>query len=427
MSLLVENSTKISSNIEKLISKLYEVDLKIDEATNKSADIAPYKDMITNVIKRAKEKLDFNDFCYVLYATTPKGEIPYQGIKYIGRESDKATPSQMKVFIVPDVSAFPEGSDITTNGAGAGVGKVLHSETGKLLVQVTSGYFLNADSIDNANPYAAEKTTITEVYSANTTFSAFLENYVDVNSTADGEINSDLKEIVSIIKTLEIDCTTKELPSGYTIETLSDAISVYGINFKESLIDTLSNILIELEQSRIFNFMKNNAYQRPDIDLTTSYGVNSSISNVFKDLYARINQSAGAIRRNSKMSGEVSVVASSNIYRALLTANPNVAASKNSMLPSGIRIVEDPYTTSDYLCVALNPFIDRTNSAVIYTPYTYEVQNVVDPENFHENIDVMVRSDIVNNPLAQKENDQEKNEMMEVTYITGYETLKNTF
>jgi hypothetical protein len=426
MSVLLENSLGITSNLEKLLTKLYEVN-SLGEATNIASDIAPYKDIITKVIKRANEKVNFNDFCVVLESNSPSGTIPYQGIKYIGRESDGATPLEMKVFIVQDSSAFTEGEFISTNGAGAGVGKVLHVEEGKLLVQVTSGYFESSYSIDNAETYAVADTTITMIYSANTSYSAFLENYVDVNSTADGEKNSDLKEIVSLIKTLEIACTTKELSSGYTLETLSDSISVYGVDFKKDLIESLSNVLIKLEQARIFKFMRDNAYQRSDIVLTDSYGVNGDIASIFNDLYTRVNQSAGAIRKNSSMSGEVVVTASTNIYRAILSGSPLSEVERKIILPSEITMIEDPYASVEYLCVALNPKKDRNNAAVIYTPYSYEIQSVKDPQDFSEKVHVMSRSDIVANPLATKENDQAKSEMMEVTFVSGYENLNNVF
>lgn len=427
MSLLLENSLAIHSNLEKLLSKLYEVDESLDEATNKSADIASYKDIITGMITRAEGTINFNDFCYKIDATTPNGKIPYQGIKYIGRESDGATPAQMKVLIVPDSSAFTEGGAISTNGAGAGIGIVLHVETGKILVQVTSGTFAASDPIDNVSVYATQQTTITHVYTANTSFSAFLETYIPANTTAIGEANSDLKEIVSLIKTLEIACTTKEISSGYTVETLSDAISVYGIDFKDRLIEVLSNVLLKLDQSRVFNFMKANAYQRPDIVLTNSYAATGNLLDIFSDVYLRINQSAGEIRKNSKMNGEMVVVASSTIYRAVLSASPLSEVERKIILPSDITMVEDPYSTSEYLCVALNPKIDRNNSAVLYTPYSYEIQSVTDPIDFHEKVHVMSRSDIVTNPLATKENDQGKSEMMEVTYVTGYGSLNNVF
>lgn len=426
MSLIIENSTKIESNIEKLINKLYESCKEINEK-NVSADISPYKDLVTNVIKRANEKVNFNDFCYMVESPVPNGKIPYHGIKYIGKASDETTFTQMKVLIVPDSSAFTEGGDISTNDAVAGIGKVIHVEEGKILVQVTSGSFKQGISIDNVSTYVSEKTTISEVYSANGNYSAFLTDYVDVNTTADGEVNSDLKEIVSIIDTIEILCTTKEISSGYTIETLSDAINVFGYQFKDELIDILANMLMKLEQARIFKFMRDNAYQRPNIVLTNSYAVNGNLLDIFNDLYVRINQSAGRVKRNSNINGELVVVASSDIYRAVLSASPLAEVERKIILPSDITMVEDPYSTVDYLCVALNPKKDRNNAAVVYTPYSFEVQNAVDPVDFNEKVLVMSRSDINNNPLATKENNQVRNEMMEVTFIDGYENLNNVF
>lgn len=424
MSLLLENSLTLTSNIEKLINKLYEANPNVDEATNTTADISPYQDMLTNVIKRASEKVRFDDFCFMIEATTPSGKVPYSGMRYVGKESAQAIFDETFIFVVPDSSAFTEDGDISTATA---TGKVLHVEAGKILVQVLTGEFNATDSIDNVAVFSAEKTTITEVYTANSALSVLLEEYADVLTTTDGEDASDLKEIVNIIKVLEYECTTKKLSSAYTIETLSDAIAVYGYKFREELIETLSNVLAKLEQARIFKFMRDNAYLRPNISMTASYGVNGNILGVFSDLYARINQSAGTIKKNSNINGELVVVASSNVYRAIISASPLAEVERKIILPSEINMVEDPYSYTDYLCVALNPKKDKNNSAVIYTPYAFSVEETQDPVDFKEKIMVMSRSDIINNPLATKENVQNKSEMMEVTYVTGYENLNNVF
>lgn len=423
MSFLLENSIDISSNLDKLLKKLYESD-EINEK-NVTADISPYKMLITDVIKRATEKAVFKDICSVIQTPTASGVIPVMGWKYVGKESSGATPANVRVLVVEDASSFTVGGDISSNGLGAGVGKVLYKETGKLLVEVTSGFFAKTYAVDNTAVFSAQETTVTEVFSANGNYSSFLEEYAAPLLTANGELASDLNEIVNIINKLEILCTTKELSSGYTVETLSDALSTYGIKYKEELIETLINTLEKLEKARIFKFMRDNAYTRPNIDLTSSYGVNGNIIDIFNDLYTRINQSAGAIGANTSIKGDYVVVASTRIYRAILSAAPLAEVEKKVWLPSDMMLVEDQFASMDYLCVALNT--KGNNSAVIYTPFSVEVQSVTDPVDFHEKIKVFSRSDINNNPLATFENDQEMNEMMEITYVDGYSSLINVF
>jgi len=423
MNFLLENSIEVSSNLEKLLAKLYESEELTEK--NVTADITPYKALITSVIKRATEKTSIKDICSVIETPTSNGIIPVIVQKYVGKESSGANPSNMRVLVVADSTAFTAGEFISTNGVGAGAGKVLYVESGKLLVEVTSGFFAKGYSIDDAASYSAAATTITEVYSANGNFASFLVNYDGNYDTDDGELASDLLEIVNIIGKLEILCTTKSLSSGFTTETLSDSLSVYGIKYREELISTLVNTLEKLEKARIFKFMRDNAYTRPNIVLTNSYGVNDSILSIFNDLYLRINQSAGAISTNTSIAGDFVVVASSRIYRSILSAAPLSEVEKKVWLPSDMMLVEDQFANMDYLCVALNA--KGNNSAVLYTPFSVEVQSVIDPVDFHEKIKVFTRSDVKNNPLATLINDQSKNEMMEITYIDGYESLHNVF
>ena len=422
MNLLLENSLSISSNLENLLTKLYEQD-EINEK-NVTADISPYKKLISDVINRRREKVNFKDICTVIETPTSKGVIPVAGMRYTGKESANGTVNT-RILFVASSSAFAVDGFISTNGTGLGIGKVLHIEGTKVLVDVTSGYFSKNDNLDNVAVYVASKTTVTNIYSANANYASFLESYDGPDTTADGEIESDLKEIVNLINALEINCTTKSLSSGYTIETLSDAISVYGYDYKARLIETIVNLLERLDKARIFKFMRDNAYARPNIVLTNSYGVNGAILDIFGDLYVRINQSAGAIVQNSGISDDFVVVASTRIYRAIMSMAPLTEVEKKVTLPSDMTLVEDPFSMTDYLCVALKSKGD--NSAVIYTPYSVEVQNVTDPVDFKQKVKVFSRSDVVNNPLATKQNDQSKNEMMEITYIDGYSSLNNVF
>ena len=422
MNILLENSLSITSNLEKLLSKLYEGEELTEK--NVTTDLSPYKKLIADVINRHLDKVDFKDICSVINVNTPSGVIPVVGTRYVGKESANATVNT-RILLVPNSASFTEGGFISTNGTGLGVGKVLHVEAGKILVEVTSGYFSKADNLDNVAVYASSKTTVTAVYSANTNYSSFLENYDGVDITADAEIEADLKEIVNIISNIEINCTTKSLSSGYTVETLSDAISVYGYQYKEKLIETIVNLLARIEKARIFKFMKDNAYVRPNLVLTNSYGVNGAILDVFGDLYVRLNQSAGAITQNTGISDDFVVVASTRIYRALISMAPLTEVEKKVTLPSDMILVEDPFSMADYLCVALKSKAD--NSAVIYTPFSVEVQSVTDPVDFQQKVKVFARSDIKNNPLATMINDQSKNEMMEITYVDGYSFLNNVF
>lgn len=75
-----------------------------------------------------------------------------------------AYQSTIASIVVASSAGFAVGEAISTNGAGNGKGTVKAITGNTLTVSVTSGYFLAGYSVDNAEPYSSEVTTVTSVY-----------------------------------------------------------------------------------------------------------------------------------------------------------------------------------------------------------------------------------------------------------------------
>jgi len=408
MNILIENSTIDNKPLNEVFRNLYE--------TTNTSNITSYQGLITSIIQKVAPEAKLADICSVIETKIPSGKIPYLHTYYTGKSSN--ITDNIKILTVLDSSVFIEDGDISTLTA---TGEVLHVEENKILVKVLSGMFSANDDIDNAIPFVSSKTNITSVYNAIHSVGTLLPNYGGQYSTLDGETLIDYKELEYKIGTIDINCTTSKIVTGYTIEAFQDLLHIYGENFKEVITKSLSNIISTLEQQKVFAFQRANAAIQPNIVLPDSYGIQGNLADVYNDLYSRANQSIRNIKTKTGISGTFAVIASSNVYAALRSTK-DIADVDKRVLNNRAVLVEDSYAVKDYMLVSL--IGPDNNGAVMYIPYSYELKEVTDPVTFQTHILAMVRRDIKNNPLATLQTG--KNEMMELSYVDGYLDLVNT-
>ena len=417
LNLFLENSLGKDSNLLSLL-ETFKCSTEINEANNVTGDLNAYKALISKVISRFNNEAGFEKFCNVIPSSTPSGKLPILSTVYVGSTDDEANATDnLKILKVVDESAFVEDGDITS--AGGGEGTVLHVEAGQILVKVDIGTFVAGEAIDNANPYVAPETTISSVFTATHSVGTLLKDYSGEYVTAVGEPLFDYKEIEFTITNAEVTATSKFINSGLTLEYITDMFKQYGVKWNTTLVNSLVRVITVLQRQKIYAYMRANAYQRPDITLTNSYGVNGGIANVYGDLYSRVNESIGAIGTNSGVSGQYAIVCSSKVYAGIKThlGKEIIGEDRISKLPDGSFLIEDGYSSNDYMTVALVGENGENNGAVIYSPYLMQVITAKDNKDFKEKIKVMLRSDVIDNPLATKVNDQAKNEMMEYTVV----------
>ena len=416
----IENSLNETSNLENLLNQY---PIKLNES-NSTTNIEGYSALLTKLISRVQEEIKYEDFCSVLDPITSSGKVPYLSSKQTGKDSQGASiEDDIKVFIVDDSSSFTEGGDISSSTA---TGLILHVELNKILVKTLSGTFVPSDSIDNAIPFVSQETSIEKIYSSIHSVGAILENYSGDYSTETGESLTDYPSIEFKFDLVDINCTSKFIKSDFSKEFLSDMYRSYGVRFNSKLINSLTKIIKDFERQRIWSFQRANAYLRPDIVLTDSYGVNGGISKIYGDLYSRINASIGSIGTNTGISGEYSVICSSNVFAGISTFLKGSIRYANGkhIMPNKALLIEDGYSYRDYLMVILRG--PNENGSVLYSPYSMNVISAQDGTDFSEKVKVMVRSDLINSPLATKENDQSKNEMIELTNV-DMTSLTNQF
>ena len=77
--------------------------------------------------------------------------------------TDWNTTVAVKKITLADATLFVPGTDITTDGAGAGIGVVLYKASNDVYVSITSGSFAVADDVDDASPFSASVTTVSAI------------------------------------------------------------------------------------------------------------------------------------------------------------------------------------------------------------------------------------------------------------------------
>ena len=414
-SAVIENSHKFeNSNISNALIPLYKDELN---ETGTVTGIASYKRLLTDVIKRYQTTSPIEYITSVIPTLTPSGKVFSFGNRLSGKQSQNTViTDNLKIFKLDAVTGLNE-NDVITNGTG-GSATVLFIESPFVLVKITAGVFTANDSIGAL--------TLQSIYNAVHMLGTLLPSYVGEYLTSD-EIVTDYKQIDFQFGEKDIECNTKKGATGLTLETIKDLIAVFGIKYRPMLIEMLSSVMKTVELNEMFRYQRANAYARPNIVLTNSYGTNSSISLIYEDIWNRINQSIGSIGTNTGIAGNYSVSASSKVVGALKTVLKGDIYEDEGILylPGGIPLIEDGYSLQDYLVVSL--IGPDKNSATIFTPYDLQVVEVQNHETFNTQILVMDRFDIVDNPLVTRVNDQAKNEMMEITYIDNLPSLTNEF
>ena len=404
--LLEINSVKVKSNIANLFT-----DTELDE-TNSASNIAGYQSLISKLVKKTQSQSNLKHFCSVIDATTPKGKIPVFTETILGSSGDN---SSTYIFKIEEDQPYAVDATITGDTSSA-TGTVLYVEDNLILVDVTSGDFELGETTDTSTA------TISEIFDNEWAVGVLLKDIATSNTTETGESAENIKEVQFLLKMVEIECTTKSLNFGYTLESIQDLMSTTGATrrWAENLIINSARRVIDMiNKQKVISFMKSNARVRGTIDLTDVVGNNGGIESVYASIYARINHSIGAIGTNTGIEGSYSVLASSDAYAGIMTYLKGDLVLKDGyvLLPNGAKLIEDGYSLDNYVLVTLAD-LDTNNSAVFYTPYSYSIESVLDGDTLQEVSQIKVRSDVVNNQIIDLVDS--KNYMMEYSQITGF-------
>jgi hypothetical protein len=127
------------------------------------------------------------------------------------------------------------------------------------------------------------------------------------------------------------------------------------------------------------------------------------------------------------LNGNFAVVASSNVVAALNTIKAiKTASSPNSkiagVLSDGTYVIEDGYSLTDYVMVAMVGDELADNGAVIVSPYLVDFIVATNPKTLQKELAVINRYDVNRSPLDEGET---KTEMIEYSGV-DFSALTNS-
>lgn len=250
---VVENAPKVDSekyeNLAVQLELLEQTELREGVET---ADVATYKPVLIPMVRRVMPSLISNDIFGVQPMSGPTGLIFALRSTFQGNADDALKRSTSVILVLADATGFVDGTAISTNGTGAGVGEVVHVEGNNVLVKITSGSFAASDSVDDAETYAAAATTVSAVYENEALFDIIFTNYSGSFLTADGEkLRTDTMEMGFEIESQEVKARTRKLKARWSRELEEDLRAVHGKN-AEQLLARIATDEIAMEMNREF-------------------------------------------------------------------------------------------------------------------------------------------------------------------------------
>lgn len=405
---LVEHITPSYAS-QGLVTTLYE--------DNDTGDIASYKMLIGKLIKRSTKVSSYDEMVNTIKVAVPEGKIPTIGLKY-----DALNDPDWKdtVVLYTDASIGIVGDPVTASGGATGT--ILYVEddnndsvtTIKYLVDVTSGTFAEGETIGVVN--------VIGVYNNIVGTGNLLSDYDGDWSTIDGEYNKDtLNEYKTLVGTSDIVCKTRQAKTQLTLEFIQDIKKIFNAKGVQTIINILYNAMDKQLEQRIIKFIRGIATQKPNINIDN---VNNSLYDEYHKIYSRINTSKNRIGTATNIASGFFVVASSNVVaglQSILTIKPYTKKENSNVvgyLPNGALLIEDGYSLDDYFAVGTKGVEDNLNGGLIYTPYSYDLVDAVDPETFKTVLVPMHRYDLVRNNLDTKKDLANQSDFFEQTVIT---------
>lgn len=217
------------------------VDLdKLNEtAGNTTADINVLAKMMTPIITRGFGQASAMEICGTWPLKTDQGRIAYMRNFYTNDQANPVSQTTGFGLIVADASSFVVGGAITSDGGAVGIVRFINSNS--LFVDVSAGTFAVGDNLDNANPYAAAETTLSEVYTSEIAHNVF-GRYTQFASIYLGETaTTNIKEAEIGIDLLNVQADSHKIRMRYTNEFTHRLRDYYGID-ADALTDSCASL-----------------------------------------------------------------------------------------------------------------------------------------------------------------------------------------
>lgn len=249
-----ESMPKVKSSHRPILAMQLEQLEKLVLESTASGDIEQFQPILIPMLRRIVPSLIGMEIFGVQPLNTPAGLIFALRAVYAGTEATPQKYASSQILIVGTTTGFAVGGDVTN--AGGKTGTVAYIEGNKMLVKITSNSgadrFAVGDSLDNANPYNAEVTTVVSQTANEALYKTIFKNWTGSVTTAAGEVlGTDMKELGVTIEKTTASVRSRKMKSSYTREMAEDLQSCHGID-AVSLFTQIGSEEIIMELNREF-------------------------------------------------------------------------------------------------------------------------------------------------------------------------------
>lgn len=399
MALLLENQTE-------------EVERLMKEGTL-TGDVALFTPILVPMIRRVYPQLIAHQLAGVQPMSMSSGYLYAMTSRYLGNKaSGTVTPTKNgQILSLADATGFVVGGSVST-AAGA-IGTIIYVEGTKVLIDLVSGTFAAGDVVDNASPFVASATTVTDTFSNEAGFKKVLKGYTGPVSTAVAEqLGSSMQEIGFDISRTLAEAHSRKLKGRYTLEMFTDLKKMHGMDAEQELMDLMA-MELQLEIDREIISAVNgiatvtgdatiNSYAgRWEIEKYRSLGI--KISNESRTIGQLTRRGAG----NTLVVSPKTAVALEQVGSFILATTPStVNANISGFNPSNIgtfdnkyKVVVDNFAETDYATV-LYKGASNKDAGVFFAPYVgASFTKTIDVETGNPALILSSRYAIVNNPM----------------------------
>lgn len=251
---LRESMPKIKSSQKPILAMQLEQLEKLVLESTVSGDLEQFQPILIPMLRRIVPSLIGMEIFGVQPLNTPAGLIFALRAVYAGTEATAQKYATSQILIVGSTTGFTVGGDITSSTGKTGT--VAYIEGNKMLVKITSNSgadrFAIGDSLDNANPYSAEATTVVSQTANEALYKTIFTNWSGSVTTAAGEVlGTDMKELGVTIEKTTASVRSRKMKSSYTREMAEDLQSCHGID-AVSLFTQIGSEEIIMELNREF-------------------------------------------------------------------------------------------------------------------------------------------------------------------------------
>jgi hypothetical protein len=366
MALLLENADAESARL-------------LAESGTVSGDIAQFTPIIMPLVRRVYPTLIANELLGVQPMTMPTGFIYSLTNKYTGDDGTKKVGQFGAQVLEISVENLADGTTVTGATSGA-TGTVIYSEDGKVLVTLGSAVKFSVETITEDIGEGVSTSTISGVYTNESTFKNIFKNYTGPINTAAGELlGKDMKEVGFEIAKKSVEAQTRKLKGQYTLEMYQDLKSQHGLMADEEIMSLMRAEMASEIDREVVDFVNTNATVTPNAFAPNSADGRWEIEKYRVEAIKIANESRQIGIDTKRGSGNILVV-SPKVATMLeqigsYTTAP-VASGVNQPVSGGVagtfdgkyKVVVDQYADSDYATV-LYKGQDRRDAMGFFAPF----------------------------------------------------------